>query len=66
MSVMKTFSKAAVLPFIVLLLLMPSGAQAADEVLISSASGFQPGEPVLFNITGTPTMSFNIRITDVA
>ena len=66
MSVMKTFSKAAVLPLIVLLLLIPGGAQAADEVLISSASGFQPGEPVLFNITGTPTISFNIRITDVA
>ena len=66
MSATKTFSKTAVLPFIVLLLLMPSGARATDDVLISSASGFQPGEPVLFNITGTPTISFNIRITDVA
>jgi len=45
---------------------VPGGAQAADDVLISSASGFQPGEPVLFNITGTPTISFTIRITDVA
>jgi hypothetical protein len=59
-------SRVAVLPLIVLLLLMPGGAQAADDVLISSASGFQPGEPVLFNITGTPTISFNIRITDSA
>jgi hypothetical protein len=59
-------SRVAVLPLVVLLLLMPGGAQAADDALISSASGFQPGEPVLFNITGTPTISFNIRITDSA
>jgi len=45
---------------------MPGSAQALDDVGISSASGFQPGELVLFNITGTPSISFNIRITDVA
>ena len=66
MSVMKTLSRVAVLPLVILLFLVPGGVRAQDDVLISSASGFQPGEPVLFNVTGTPTVSFNIRITDSA
>lgn len=52
---------------VLLLLLVPGDAQALENNLsITSSSGFAPGEPVVFNITGTSGMGFNIRITDTA